>query len=86
MIFFDRGVKRKWLFRGLLIGAAAFVTLFGVDFTVGVLAPRHEQAHPDIKYYYNAIGEEHRIALTFDDGPNEPFTSQILDILKNMGL
>jgi peptidoglycan/xylan/chitin deacetylase (PgdA/CDA1 family) len=23
-----------------------------------------------------------RVALTFDDGPNEPFTSQILDILK----
>jgi len=24
-----------------------------------------------------------RVALTFDDGPNEPFTSQILDILKD---
>ncbi|MDO8461386.1 MAG: polysaccharide deacetylase family protein [Deltaproteobacteria bacterium] len=25
---------------------------------------------------------QNKIALTFDDGPNEPFTSQILDILK----
>ncbi len=24
-----------------------------------------------------------RVALTFDDGPNEPFTSQVLDILKD---
>jgi peptidoglycan/xylan/chitin deacetylase (PgdA/CDA1 family) len=26
------------------------------------------------------------IALTFDDGPNEPFTSQVLDILKERGV
>src|SRR5438067_247141 len=27
-----------------------------------------------------------RIALTFDDGPNEPYTSQILDILDQKGV
>jgi peptidoglycan-N-acetylglucosamine deacetylase len=34
------------------------------------------------KVYYKSIGPEKAVALTFDDGPNEPYTSQILDILK----
>ncbi len=31
-------------------------------------------------------GRSRQIALTFDDGPNEPFTSRILDILKEYGI
>ena len=30
--------------------------------------------------------EGHRIALTFDDGPNSPYTEQILDILESRGV
>ena len=30
--------------------------------------------------------EGHRIALTFDDGPNSPYTEQILDILQSHGV
>jgi peptidoglycan/xylan/chitin deacetylase (PgdA/CDA1 family) len=33
------------------------------------------------KVYYKGSSAENVIALTFDDGPNEPYTSQILDIL-----
>jgi peptidoglycan-N-acetylglucosamine deacetylase len=33
------------------------------------------------KVYYRSLTEDKVIALTFDDGPNEPYTSQILDIL-----
>ncbi len=33
------------------------------------------------KVYYEGATEEKVVALTFDDGPNEPYTSQILDIL-----
>jgi peptidoglycan/xylan/chitin deacetylase (PgdA/CDA1 family) len=33
------------------------------------------------KVYYRAKSAEKLVALTFDDGPNEPYTSQILDIL-----
>jgi peptidoglycan/xylan/chitin deacetylase (PgdA/CDA1 family) len=33
------------------------------------------------KVYYQDKAQQHRIALTFDDGPNEPYTSQVLDIL-----
>lgn len=31
-------------------------------------------------------GREKVLVLTFDDGPNEPFTSEILDLLKDRGL
>lgn len=31
--------------------------------------------------YYQDKSQIHTIALTFDDGPNEPYTSQVLDIL-----
>jgi peptidoglycan/xylan/chitin deacetylase (PgdA/CDA1 family)/glycosyltransferase involved in cell wall biosynthesis len=34
------------------------------------------------KVYYKSSGTEKVVALTFDDGPNEPYTSQVLDILK----
>lgn len=34
------------------------------------------------KVYYRSITSSKIIALTFDDGPNEPYTSQILDILE----
>lgn len=34
-----------------------------------------------VVYWHGDLGER-KIALTFDDGPNEPYTSQILDILK----
>jgi len=33
------------------------------------------------KVYYKGIYTEKVVALTFDDGPNEPYTSEILDIL-----
>jgi peptidoglycan-N-acetylglucosamine deacetylase len=33
------------------------------------------------KIYYRSITPQKVIALTFDDGPNEPYTSEILDIL-----
>jgi peptidoglycan-N-acetylglucosamine deacetylase len=34
------------------------------------------------KVYYKSLTPSKVIALTFDDGPNEPYTSQILDILE----
>ncbi len=32
--------------------------------------------------YWHGDPAEHKVALTFDDGPNEPYTSEILQILK----
>jgi peptidoglycan/xylan/chitin deacetylase (PgdA/CDA1 family) len=36
--------------------------------------------------YSGTRSNDKLIALTFDDGPNEPYTSQILDILDNYGI
>lgn len=38
------------------------------------------------KVYYEGNSSERVVALTFDDGPNEPYTSQILDILDGHGI
>jgi peptidoglycan/xylan/chitin deacetylase (PgdA/CDA1 family) len=38
------------------------------------------------KVYARAATPEKVIALTFDDGPNEPYTSQVLTILENEGV
>jgi len=33
------------------------------------------------KVYYQSISSDRVVALTFDDGPNEPYTSMLLDVL-----
>ena len=38
------------------------------------------------RYPYRAAPEDRVVALTFDDGPNEPYTSQIADILESRGI
>lgn len=38
------------------------------------------------KVYYKASPNEKVVALTFDDGPNDPYTSQVLDILDAHGI
>ena len=53
--------------------------------TVGILGFAYFRMMPFHRLYGRVMahGDRHqrRIALTFDDGPNEPFTSQILDVL-----
>ncbi|MFZ3091424.1 MAG: polysaccharide deacetylase family protein [Nitrospirota bacterium] len=38
------------------------------------------------KTYWRGNGSKKEIALTFDDGPHEPYTTQILDILKKYNI
>jgi len=38
------------------------------------------------KVYYKASPSDKLIALTFDDGPNDPYTSQIIDILEKYNI
>ena len=37
-------------------------------------------------FHYKGTESERVVALTFDDGPNEPFTSQIADLLHSRGV
>ncbi|MBI4331283.1 MAG: glycosyltransferase [Chloroflexi bacterium] len=38
------------------------------------------------KVYYQGASEDMLVALTFDDGPNDPYTTRILDVLKDSGV
>jgi len=64
-----------------LVGPLFFVIFAAVAH--GVLSPRSELYGPVLVH-----GDRHgdSVALTFDDGPNEPYTSQVLDILKARGV
>ena len=58
-----------------------------------IIVPLH-QAEANLGKKQNKIGvvywhgdiNQKKIALTFDDGPNQPYTSQILDILKTYNI
>jgi peptidoglycan-N-acetylglucosamine deacetylase len=58
-----------WLGGAVLVAAAAY----------GVLMSPFSQLSG--RYPYRARPAERIVALTFDDGPNEPYTSQIADVL-----
>jgi peptidoglycan/xylan/chitin deacetylase (PgdA/CDA1 family) len=66
---------RETGFLVLLIGVILFLTTH--------LLPCFSLFHPIL---CRAEGSEKILALSFDDGPNEPYTSQILDILKQEGI
>ena len=59
--------------------------VYSTGIILGILGFVYFRMMPFHRFYGRAVthGDRHqrRIALTFDDGPNEPFTSQILDVL-----
>jgi peptidoglycan/xylan/chitin deacetylase (PgdA/CDA1 family) len=62
-----------------MAGLAGVVTLvFGIV-AYGAVNPRSNAFG---RTYWNGATERKVVALTFDDGPNEPYTSQVLSILK----
>jgi len=59
------------------IGTGVFIAL-----SINALTPLHARINrPKLLYWHGDVAEK-KIALTFDDGPNEPYTSEILQILK----
>ena len=66
--------------RGFLKLAVFIIALY--------LSTNQAYAGPDKKHnitglvYWHGDSTQPKIALTFDDGPNEPYTSEVLDILK----
>jgi len=68
-------------FRRLLY--ATEITAFGALFM-------YHGVNPASRFYGKVYScgnrNRHRIALTFDDGPNEPYTSQVLNILMRYGV
>ena len=68
------------LSRGVWI--AAFLVLAAI-LLVGMLERRAPIFGP---IFYRGRADVPAIALTFDDGPTEPYTSQVLDILRDSGV
>jgi peptidoglycan/xylan/chitin deacetylase (PgdA/CDA1 family)/GT2 family glycosyltransferase len=80
IVFTPRPIMRHArLRRGLAWGFTPLMVLAIVFTAYGYFVP----ASPVFgKIYYKGKTPEKVVAITFDDGPNEPYTSQILDVLK----
>nr|WP_240344018.1 polysaccharide deacetylase family protein [Paenibacillus sp. SYP-B3998] len=50
------------------------------------VAVNKSDAQLDAKVFYHAKTSERKIALTFDDGPDNKYTPKVLDILKKNGI
>ncbi len=72
------GVAARTRTRRILVRTAPVAVLIILFITYGYFIPASEVFG---KVYYKADSPNKVIALTFDDGPNEPYTSEILDIL-----
>jgi peptidoglycan/xylan/chitin deacetylase (PgdA/CDA1 family) len=84
MVFTRPAPERKRKARKALTwGLSSFAALVIAFSCYGYFVP----ASPVFgKVYYQGPREDKVVAITFDDGPNEPYTSQILDILKENGV
>jgi len=74
-IYFSKSFSRSLIKSG--------VKLFPILIVIGFLLYGYFVPASSVfgKVYYKGDASEKIIALTFDDGPNEPYTSKILDIL-----
>ena len=64
--------------RLLAYGLTTAITVVGV-YLFAVIDPRAELLG---RVYWQGPKGDHQVALTFDDGPNPPYTEQVLDILR----
>jgi peptidoglycan-N-acetylglucosamine deacetylase len=77
LIAVERGSRWSRRRRVLTYGAAAALTAAGV-YVFSTINPRAELLG---RVVWDGPRDRHAVALTFDDGPNPPYTEQILDIL-----
>ena len=63
----------------MIIEVVLFI-LFLCAFAYYLFVSPSSQVFGRVNYRFDSVGKQ--IALTFDDGPNEPYTSQLLDVLK----
>jgi peptidoglycan/xylan/chitin deacetylase (PgdA/CDA1 family)/GT2 family glycosyltransferase len=89
-------VRASWVYVALFFGlfwlnvSPAFETIVRIIyvFDIGVLSTlfAYHGVNPRSRFYGKVLsnGDRNRlrVALTFDDGPNEPYTSQVLDMLE----
>ncbi len=84
--------QRRASSHGLLTPRARFVWVMALvvlaSLGYGLYAARtpSSQLFGDIYVHGSRTEKEKVVALTFDDGPNDPYTGQILDVLKQAGV
>lgn len=77
-----RRTQRARRVSGAVGAAAAGATLFGALYWV-CMSPYSQLLG---RFPYRGASTRPQVALTFDDGPNEPYTSQIADYLDERGI
>jgi len=60
------------------MGAGVFLAL-----TIHAFTPLHAKINRPKILYWHGDPTEKKIALTFDDGPNDPYTSEVLKVLQD---
>lgn len=82
--------SRRYAARGLLTPRARFMWLMALvvlaPLAYGCYAARTPSSQLFGDIYTHGPRAEKVVALTFDDGPNDPYTGQILDVLKQEGV
>jgi peptidoglycan/xylan/chitin deacetylase (PgdA/CDA1 family)/GT2 family glycosyltransferase len=68
------------------VGRAIYVFDIGILSTLFAYHGMNPRSGLYGKVWSNGNRDKPRIALTFDDGPNEPYTSQVLGILERFGI
>lgn len=76
-----RAIRKKNIFFAIAVCNIAVILFYGRAYAG--LDKRLNKA--GLVYWHGDINQP-KISVTFDDGPNEPYTSEILDILKKYGV
>ena len=74
----ESSAQPRWHRLSLSFGLGALLLLL-IWFGEGTFGPQGDLFG---KTYWHGDTNQRVVALTFDDGPNEPYTSRVLDILK----
>ena len=66
-----------------IIGGLAAAGAAGTVFSYGAIAAKSQLFGPT---FFGAPGKSKQLALTYDDGPNDPHTQRLLDVLDKHGV
>ena len=72
-------LRARQLRRRVAVGMCAAILLLGAAVGYGAFEPRSSLFG---QTYWSGHTRQKLVALTFDDGPNEPYTTRVLDILR----
>jgi peptidoglycan/xylan/chitin deacetylase (PgdA/CDA1 family) len=89
--------RRSFLRTGAVVGSAAAVTAVAssavtrvrtqdADAAAFASSVAQQAVRGTARVWWSGSGAAQRVALTFDDGPTEQFTAEVLDLLRRVGV